>query len=188
MLENESALKTQAQLKWLFVTSRCLSRALSEPATHHFPLCPQQQGITLVLTFVPILRDLAVSSVTPADLQATPAKTITIKQSSKPQPAADHFLALCAKALKACPGGQSAIHCGGQALLQDHGSLVYLGKIAAATGAFLICGNAFPCINRGAGLPDFQVCDCHLAAFAVVVFKCISPIFIVIQMHALECP
>ena len=109
--------------------------------------------------FLPILRDLAVSSVTPAGLQATSAKAITINQPSKPQPAADHFLALCAKALKACPGGQSAIHCGGQALLQDHRGLVYLGNIAAATGAFLICGNAFPCINRGAGLADFQVCD-----------------------------
>ncbi len=142
----------------------------------------------LVLTFVPILCALAESSVSPAALQAKPAKTITINQPCNPQPAAVQFLASCAKALKACPGGQSAIYCGGQALLEDHGSLVYLGKIAAATGATLICENAFPRIDRGAGLPHFQVCDCHLAAFAVVLLECISPVFTVIKMHALERP
>ncbi|DBA95904.1 TPA: hypothetical protein ACH3X1_001437 [Trebouxia sp. C0004] len=102
-----------------------------------------------------------VSPVTPAALQAKPAESITTSQPRNPQPcnpqpAAVKFLASCAKALKACAGGQSAIYCGGQALLQDHGSLVYLGKIAAATGATLICENAFPRIDRGAGLPHFQ--------------------------------
>jgi len=134
----------------LLQADACPELSLPQPHinTTAFPLCPQQEGITLVLTFVPILRALAVRSVTPAALQAKPAKIITIKQPSKPQPAAYHFLTLCAKALKACPGGQSAIYCGGQALLQDHGSLVCLGKIAAATGALLICENDFPCINK----------------------------------------
>lgn len=67
------------------------------------------------------------------------------------------FIASCAKALKACPKGQNAIYAGGQALLQDDGSLARLGKIAAATGATLICENAFPRIDRGAGLLHFQV-------------------------------
>ncbi len=74
-----------------------------------------------------------------------------------PQPAAVQFIASCAKALQACPRGQSAIYCGGQALLQDNDSLMYLGKIAAVTGAALICENAFPRVDRGAGLPNFQV-------------------------------
>ena len=73
------------------------------------------------------------------------------------QPAVQDFTAACAKALKACPRGQSAIYAGGQALLQDDGSIACLGKIAAATGATLICENAFPRIDRGSGLPHFQV-------------------------------
>ena len=109
-----------------------------------------------------MLYALAVTSFTPAALQAKPAERLTTNQPCNPQPcnpqpAAVHFLASCAKALKACPGGQSAIYCGGEALLQDHGTLVYLGKIAAATGATLICENAFPRVDRGAGLPHFQV-------------------------------
>ncbi len=140
-----------------------------------------------------MLCALAESSVTPAALQAKPAETITINQPCSPhpcspQPAAIQFLASCAKALKACPGGQSAIYCGGQALLQDHGSLVHLGKIAAATGATLICENAFPRIDRGAGLPHFQVYDCYFASFVIALFKCITRTFTVIKLHALECP
>lgn len=73
------------------------------------------------------------------------------------QPAVQDFIAACAKALKACPRGQSAIYAGGQALLQDDGSIACLGKIAAATGATLICESAFPRIDRGSGLPHFQV-------------------------------
>lgn len=78
------------------------------------------------------------------------------------QPAVQTFIAACAKALKACPKGQSAIYAGGQALLQDDGSIVCLGKIAAATGATLICENAFPRIDRGAGLPHLQVIQTSL--------------------------
>lgn len=73
------------------------------------------------------------------------------------QPAVRDFIASCAKALKACPKGQSAIYAGGQALLEDDGCIACLGAIAAATGATLICENAFPRIDRGAGLPHFQV-------------------------------
>ena len=76
---------------------------------------------------------------------------------SATQPALQGFIAACAKALRACPMGESAIYAGGQALLQDHGSIACLGKIAAATGATLICENAFPRIDRGNGLPHFQV-------------------------------
>ncbi|KAA6422170.1 MAG: acetolactate synthase large subunit (acetohydroxyacid synthase) [Trebouxia sp. A1-2] len=114
-------------------------------------------------------QDSSESPATPAALQAKqakPAETITTNQPCNPQPrtlqpcnpqpAAVLFLTSCAKALKACPGGQSAIYCGGQALLRDHGSLVHLGRIAAATGATLICENAFPRVDRGAGLPHFQ--------------------------------
>ncbi|KAL3153872.1 hypothetical protein ABBQ32_013443 [Trebouxia sp. C0010 RCD-2024] len=75
---------------------------------------------------------------------------------SAPHPAIHDFIASCAKALRACPKAQCAIYAGGQALLQDDGCIACLGTIAAATGATLICENAFPRIDRGAGLPHFQ--------------------------------
>lgn len=83
----------------------------------------------------------------------------TTQPSTQPalQPAVQAFVAACAKALRACPKGQCAIYAGGQALLQDDGSIACLGNIAAATGATLICENAFPRIDRGRGLPHFQV-------------------------------
>jgi hypothetical protein len=153
----------------LFQSSHCPNHTSSQLLS----LCVlNNRASQLLPAHLPMLCALAVSPVTPAALQAKPAESITTNQpcnpqpctlqACNPQPAAVHFLASCAKALKACPGGQSAIYCGGQALLQDHGSLVYLGKIAAATGATLICENAFPRVDRGAGLPHFQVCDCYL--------------------------
>lgn len=36
-------------------------------------------------------------------------------------------------------------------------ALVNVGRIAAATGAILLCENAFPRIDRGSGLPCLQV-------------------------------
>ncbi len=156
------------------ISSRCFSRALTALSVHHHScfhsMVLYDRASQLLPAHQTILCALAVTSVNPAALQAKPAETITIiqpcnPQPCSPQPAAVQFLASCAKALKACPGGQSAIYCGGQALLQDHGSLVYLGNIAAATGATLICENAFPRVDRGAGLPHFQVSYCHLAAF-----------------------
>ena len=95
-----------------------------------------------------------------------PGKTLAttpcqLSRHSAIQPAVQEFIAACAKALKACPKGQSAIYAGGQALLQDDGSIACLGKIAAATGATLICENAFPRIDRGSGLPHFQVWHGH---------------------------
>ena len=174
----------------------------------HSSHCPNHTSSQLAMLFLYVLNNralqllpahyiklcaLAVSAASPAALQAKPAETITTNQPCNPQPcnpqpAATQFLASCAKALRACPGGQSAIYCGGQALLQDHGSLVYLGKIAAATGATLICENAFPRIDRGAGLPHFQVCYCHLAVFVVTLLKCIGLTFTVVNAHALKCP
>ena len=186
-----------AALKTLFQADAC--PGLSLPQLHTITIgnaslyVLNNRALQLLPAHQPMRCALAVSSVTPAALQAKPAETITTNQPCNPQPcnpepAAVHFLVSCAKALKACPGGQSAIYCGGQALLEDHGSLVYLGKVAAATGATLICENAFPRADRGAGLPHFQVCDCHLAAFAGVLFECISRTFTVVKMHALERP
>ena len=77
------------------------------------------------------------------------------------QPAVQDFIASCVKAMTACPKGQSAIYAGGQALLQDDGCIACLGNIAAATGAALLCENAFSRIDRGTGLPHFQVCSNH---------------------------
>ena len=145
------------------------------------------RALQLLPAHQPMLCALAASPVTPA-LQAKPAETITTNQPCSPQPAAVHFLASCAKALKACPGGQSAVYCGGEALLQDHGSLVNLGKIAAATGATLICENAFPRVDRGAGLPHFQVSFCHLAAFVVPLLYWRRLTIFVNNAHALKCP
>ena len=95
----------------------------------------------------------------PAAMQsdALPALPQTATNSSLNQPAAMQFIAACAKAVESCPKGQSAIYCGGQALLQDGDCLACLGKIAAATGAKLLCENALARIDRGAGLPHFQV-------------------------------
>lgn len=43
-------------------------------------------------------------------------------------------------------------------MLAAAGALECIGQIAAVTGADLICENAFARIDRGQGLPDFQVC------------------------------
>lgn len=58
------------------------------------------------------------------------------------------YVAEAAKALKA---GDAALLLGGAALTEA--GLMLAGRIAAATGAELLCETFFPCMERGAGLP-----------------------------------
>eukprot|EP00887_Chlorella_sp_A99_P006142 scaffold22.g6142.t1 len=66
------------------------------------------------------------------------------------------FVRDCAAALKACPRGKAALYIGGRAALADDGALQDCGRVAAATGAALLCENAFARVDRGAGLPNLQ--------------------------------
>lgn len=71
-------------------------------------------------------------------------------------PGAVSFVHDCAAALQACPRGKAALYIGGRAALADVGALQDCGRIAAATGAVLLCENAFARLDRGAGLPAMQ--------------------------------
>ncbi|KAI3427920.1 hypothetical protein D9Q98_006312 [Chlorella vulgaris] len=69
---------------------------------------------------------------------------------------AQRFVREAAAALKACPRGKAALYIGGRAALAEGEALLSCGRIAAATGAALLCENAFARLDRGAGLPDVQ--------------------------------
>ncbi|KAL4444371.1 hypothetical protein ABPG75_012108 [Micractinium tetrahymenae] len=68
-------------------------------------------------------------------------------------PAAQAFVREAAAALRACARGKAALYIGGRAALAEGGALESCGRIAAATGAALLCENAFARLDRGAGLP-----------------------------------
>ncbi|PSC72378.1 acetolactate synthase large subunit [Micractinium conductrix] len=63
------------------------------------------------------------------------------------------FVREAAAALRACPRGKAALYIGGAACLAEGDALPNVGRIAAATGAALLCENAFARLDRGAGLP-----------------------------------
>ncbi|PRW56678.1 decarboxylase [Chlorella sorokiniana] len=71
-------------------------------------------------------------------------------------PAAQQFVRDAAAALQACPRGKAALYIGGRAALSEGDALLSCGRIAAATGAALLCENAFARVDRGAGLPNLQ--------------------------------
>eukprot|EP00873_Tetraselmis_striata_P046406 jgi/Tetstr1/466670/TSEL_011158.t1 len=61
------------------------------------------------------------------------------------------FIRQCAEAMGRAGRGKVALYLGGEALLAPE--LTLAGKVAAATGAVLMCENAFARVDRGAGLP-----------------------------------
>ncbi|KAJ9533487.1 hypothetical protein QJQ45_026522 [Haematococcus lacustris] len=63
------------------------------------------------------------------------------------------FVEACAAALKQCARGKAVLYLAGEAALQAGGALHAAGLVAAATGASLMCENAFARVDRGAGLP-----------------------------------
>ena len=63
------------------------------------------------------------------------------------------FLAQCAAAVVACSPGKCAFYAAGDATLADDGALDALGKVAAVTGAHVLCENAFARVDRGGTLP-----------------------------------
>ncbi|KAL6753211.1 thiamine diphosphate-binding protein [Haematococcus lacustris] len=63
------------------------------------------------------------------------------------------FVEACAAALKQCDRGKAVLYLAGEAALQAGGALHAAGLVAAATGASLMCENAFARVDRGAGLP-----------------------------------
>ncbi|KAL4420103.1 hypothetical protein ABPG77_000584 [Micractinium sp. CCAP 211/92] len=73
-------------------------------------------------------------------------------QGPLPQAVQD-FVHGAAAALRACPRGKAALYIGGRAALAEGGALESCGRIATATGAALLCENAFARLDRGAGLP-----------------------------------
>jgi acetolactate synthase-1/2/3 large subunit len=91
-------------------------------------------------------------------------------------PGAEAFVRDCAAALLRCPRGKAALYVGGRAALADGGALEAAGRVAAATGAALLCENAFTRLDRGAGraaprrLPYFpQDAAAALARFSTLV-------------------
>lgn len=97
------------------------------------------------------------STVYKTPLAQTMPEPPQLKQAHQQQEAMQQFIAAIAQALKAGPRGRAAIYAGGVALLRADGALECLGKVAAATGADIICENAFARLDRGAGMPDMQV-------------------------------
>jgi acetolactate synthase-1/2/3 large subunit len=71
-------------------------------------------------------------------------------------PGAAEFVKECAAALRRCPRGKAALYIGGRAGLADGQALQNAGRVAAATGAALLCESAFARVDRGAGLPALQ--------------------------------
>ena len=63
------------------------------------------------------------------------------------------FLEQCAAAVVACAPGTCAFYVAGDATLADGGALEALGKVAAVTGADVVCENAFTRVDRGGSLP-----------------------------------
>ncbi|GIL62820.1 hypothetical protein Vafri_16971 [Volvox africanus] len=87
------------------------------------------------------------------------------RTSARAAAAANAFVQDCAVALlhakrRAGGGGAAAtaaaLYLGGDALLAEDGALIAAGKIAAATGAVLLCESAFARVDRGAGLPTLR--------------------------------
>ena len=95
----------------------------------------------------------------PHDRSWEECKQVTCNVYDEPAPfelsetEADEFAKSCAEELKKYRNGQAIIFAGGEALLKDNGVLQNLGKIAAKTGAVLMCENAFARLDRGNGLP-----------------------------------
>lgn len=69
--------------------------------------------------------------------------------------AIDSFLTDCAAALRS-HGRKAALLLGGDALVAG-GALGAAGRVAAVTGAQLLCENNFSRVDRGAGLPAVKV-------------------------------
>lgn len=68
----------------------------------------------------------------------------------------EQFIKNCSNAIKRCPKGKSAFLIGGRAAISDGDAIANMGKIAVATGADLICENAFARLDRGSGMPNVQ--------------------------------